>query len=155
MGWRLPALAALIAMGLSACGTVQAPDVDAGAAELVTPGITIKAADGSFTLYPGEPFKALGFSKSDNNNLGNGSGCGTFSYEAVTNRYREALKCGGIPVRIYAAGHSDVTYGILLLNQLDPSIEAMGASYRIEVPRQALRAANRGIMNVLYASATS
>ncbi|HEY3887893.1 MAG TPA: hypothetical protein VGL73_04915, partial [Caulobacteraceae bacterium] len=47
------------------------------------------------------------------------------------------------------------TYGILLLNQLDPSIEAMGASYRIEVPRQALRAANRGIMNVLYASATS
>jgi hypothetical protein len=115
----------------------------------------MKAADGSFTLYPGEPFQAAGFSKADANNLGSGSGCGEFSYQAIVGRYRQALKCGGIPVRIYAAHRSDVTYGVLLLNQLDPSIQALGISYRIEVPRPAIRTVAGGQMTVLYATAAS
>jgi hypothetical protein len=152
----LPAAGGLLCMALAACGTVPEPGANAGsAAELITPGITLKAADGSFTLYPGEPFQTSGFSKTDNNNLGSGSGCGEFSYQAVVSRYREALKCGGIPVRVYASGRSDVIYGVLLLNQLDPSIQALGISYRIEVPRPAIRTAARGEMTVLFATAAS
>jgi hypothetical protein len=147
---------AIFCTALAACSTVPEPGPNnSSAAELISPGITLKAADGSFTLYPGEPFQASGFSKTDNNNLGSGSECGEFSYQAIVGRYRQALKCGGIPVRVYASGRSDVIYGILLLNQLDPSIQALGISYRIEVPRPAIRTAARGEMTVLYATVAS
>jgi hypothetical protein len=160
----LPAITAMFCLNLIGCGTTPeagpsaAPNPNSGSgtdAELITPGITLKAMDGSFVIYPGVPFQTPDFSKTDNNNLGGGSGCGAFSYQAVVGAYRAALKCGAVPVLVYASGRVQPLYGLLMLNQLDPTIQAMGVTYRIEVPRPAIRTAAKGEMTVLYATAAS
>jgi hypothetical protein len=155
----VPAIGALVCMVLAGCATVPDAGSSSGSGsssgnELVTPGITLKAADGSFVIYPGVPFDTPDFNKTDNN-AKTGTGCSEFSYQAVVSRYREALKCGGIPVRVYAQGRSQALYGVLLLNQLDPTILALGISYRIEVPRPAIRTEANGQDTVLYATAAS
>jgi hypothetical protein len=152
-----------VCLGLTGCAAIPdagprpTPDANAGSgsAELITPGITLKAMDGSFTIYPNVPFQTPDFSKTDNNNMGSGTGCGVFSYQAVVGAYRTAIKCGAVPVLVYATGRVQPIYGLLMLNQLDPTIQAMGVTYRIDVPRQAIRTAAKGQMTVLYATAAS
>jgi len=157
-------IAVAACLGLAGCltssdsrpGAAPNPGSDSGTgAELITPGITLKAMDGSFTIYPNVPFQTPDFSKTDNNNLGSGSGCGQFSYQALVGAYRAAIKCGAVPVLIYASGRVQPVYGLLMLNQLDPTIRAMGIGYRIDVPRPAIRTAAKGEMTVLYATAAS
>lgn len=152
----------LFAGAISACVAKSAEFVGIPNGEIATPGVTITAQDGSFTLKNGAefaaPFHANLWARKDQSagSLLFGApkvrqGSETFAASTLRNDYEEAVKRGAKRIRVAYPGLEQPLYGILALNVAPTGAYGPAARYyRIEVPQQYVEAARGGAVSVVY-----
>ncbi len=93
---------------------------------VITPGVTLRAEDGSFVLTAGRPFRAPFWAKD----------CVAW---AVHDNWRIALKWGARRVRVTVPGRATPLYGVLSLCEVHPKKAGPAArSFDLKVPAGAV-----------------
>lgn len=119
--WVLIALACLLGLSSTGCSLALRWKRPVQG-EVRTPGVEIRAEDGSFQLRGGERFRAPFHTKD----------CVAW---AVHDNWKLALKWRARRVRVTLPGHAEPLHGILSLCTVHPKKAGpAGESYRIEIP---------------------
>jgi hypothetical protein len=109
--------------------------------------LTIKAADGSFELKPGEQFSSPFQADIWSRHLPD------LSNDRIVEGFEVGLARGGRKVMVHVEGRDKPLYGVLVLSQVFGSAVGPGArSYRIAVPPDKIAAAYAGRTAVAYES---
>ncbi len=112
---------------------------------ITTPGVVIKAEDGSFTLTSenswSPPFQSTMKDPDDHTVLGS----------KITTRYEFAMKLGAKKVKVKTPYLDKELYGVLLLNKAIEGCETpVTRSYQISIPEEYVQKALNGQVSVLY-----
>jgi hypothetical protein len=159
-------IAAIVLSSLSGCGTWWAARKEVPVGEVAPEGPTIKAADGSFVLRPGESFEPPfvsdfrifivemdGEKTYYRNQYGEG-GLDFTSYqsETLSQLASEGLQFGGRRVLIEDPSLEKPLYGVLVLSDLFGTAKDSPAtrSYYIQIPKQKMKQARGGRASVVY-----
>jgi hypothetical protein len=107
--------------------------------------LTIRAADGSFELKPGEQFASPFQSDIWTGNLPD------LTEARIVEGFATGLARGGRRVTVHVEGRDKPLYGVLVLSQVYGAAEGPGArSYQITVPADKIAAAYAGRTAVAY-----
>jgi hypothetical protein len=110
------------------------------AGQVGTRGLTIRAADGSFTLSDGAPFAPAGYVGADS------VSCGYQGRDLAPGDYSRALRSGAHRVIVHHPAHGRPLHGVLMFCTVwDGDQTGATRFYDVDVPASAIRDVDRGV----------